>query len=65
VVTQQTPDLRHPVSLRGIDDFLARIADSLTACAEHPAEVRDIAYSLRARASAIRRDSEYAEPGSR
>ena len=54
------PDLRHPVSLRGIDSWLDRMADSLTAKAELPIEVRDIAYSLRARAAAIRRDPEYA-----
>jgi hypothetical protein len=60
------PDLRHPISLRGIDDWLRKTADSLTAHAGQPTEIRDIAQSLRFKANAISRDPEYAahpEPG--
>jgi len=54
------PDLRHPVSLRGIDYWLDQMAASLRAHAEQPVEIRDIACSLESKARAIRRDPEYA-----
>lgn len=44
------------VALRGTDYFLDQIAGSLTAHAEQPYEVRDIAESLRRKAAAIRRE---------
>jgi hypothetical protein len=43
------------VAMRGIDYFLDQMASSLTAHAEHPVEVRDIAISLRSKAAALRR----------
>lgn len=43
------------VAMRGIDCFLDQMASSLTAHAEHPVEVRDIAISLRSKAAALRR----------
>lgn len=49
-------EMDEPVTLRGIDYFLDQIAASLTAHAEQPCEVRDIAQSLRSKASAIRRE---------
>jgi hypothetical protein len=55
----RSPDLRHPASLRGISHWLREMAVSLTAHADHPIEVRDIAYSLRAKAAAIGRDPEW------
>ena len=58
-----TTDLRHPISLRGIDDWLRRMAGSLIAHAGQPAEIRDIAESLRRKAYAITDDPEYTGRG--
>lgn len=55
-----TPDLRHPIAMRGIESSLRDLADSLDAYAESPADVRDIAYSLRSMANSMTRDPEYA-----
>ena len=52
---RQADDVEN-VALRGIDAWLDVMADSLTAYAEQPYEVRDIATSLRLKAAAVRRN---------
>jgi len=58
-----TPCLRHPISLRGLPFWLNTMADTLTAYAEQPVEVREVARSLRSKANTIRRDPEWIAQG--